>query len=263
VGRERSVVAWHGLDLADPWEEVSVAGYREHAMGAARRAGAAGKRLIVVGGSGLYVRAAIDEMAIPGQYPEVAAALDIAADSGGEVALTSLYERLWRLDPVAASRIDPRNRRRVLRALEVTIGTGRPFSSWGPGLSLYEAVPVLMAGLRYSPEVLSARIQERFALQVEHGFLEEVERLLDDPRGLSRTAAQALGYRELAMHLEGSCSFDEACASAIRRTRRFARRQWRWFRRDPRIRWIDPECEDPVSVIEGWLIGSGERCSPR
>jgi tRNA dimethylallyltransferase len=143
--------------------------------------------------------------------------------------------------------MEPDNRRRVVRALEVTLGSGRPFSSYGPGLEVHpETVPQI--GIRLPNEVVATRIEARYHAQVEAGFLDEVDALLALDRPLSRTAAQALGYRELIAHRRGESTLDDALDEAIRRTRRFARRQRAWFRRDPRIRWFD--ATDPTDVAD-------------
>jgi tRNA dimethylallyltransferase len=139
------------------------------------------------------------------------------------------------------------NRRRVVRALEVTLGSGRPFSSYGPGLGAYPPSHYHLVGVRLPHDVVAERIEARYRRQMAVGFLAEVERLLADPRGLSRTARQALGYRELASHLEDAVPLDDALDLAVRRTRRFARRQASWFRRDPRILWLDA-ADDPATL---------------
>jgi tRNA dimethylallyltransferase len=133
----------------------------------------------------------------------------------------------------------------VIRALEVTLGSGRPFSSFGPGLDTYRPTEIRIVGLAVSRPLLDARIDARYDAQLAAGFLDEVRALA--ARGLSRTARQALGYKELLDHVEGRTSFDEAIDLARRRTHRFARRQERWFRRDPRIRWIAVD-DKPESV---------------
>ncbi len=135
--------------------------------------------------------------------------------------------------------MEPSNRRRIVRALEVTLGSGRPFSSFGPGLAAYPTTTTRLLGVGMDRPALDARIEARYAQQMEMGLLDEVRSLLDEPAGLSRTAAQALGYKEMIEHLRGEVSLADALATAIARTRRFARRQERWFRRDPRIRWLD------------------------
>jgi tRNA dimethylallyltransferase len=229
---ERAEVRHHLLDLADPGEPFSVAEWKTAADRAladiARRDG----RALLVGGTGLYLRAVIDDLELPGRWPEVRAELEEEADT------VALHARLAAADPVAAGRMVPTNRRRVVRALEVTIGSGRPFSSFGPGLDAYPSVDVPQIGLRPPLEVLDRRIAERVAAMAEAGFVEEVRGLLGR---LGPTAGQALGYREVAAALRDGTSVDEALEETIRRTRSFARRQLRWFRRDPRIAWDDGE----------------------
>ena len=153
---------------------------------------------------------------------------------------------------MAAARIEPGNERRLVRALEVTLGSGRPFSSFGPGLERYPPSPVTMVGMRRDAAESDRRIEERFTRLMDEGFLDEVRGLAARPGGLSRTARQALGYRELLTHLEDGVPLEDAVAEAIRRTRAFARRQRAWFRRDPRIEWVDPG-DDPVTVVLGHM----------
>jgi tRNA dimethylallyltransferase len=230
---ERAEVPHHLLDLVDPDEEFTVARFQVAVRAAVADIEARGGWPVLVGGTGLYLRAVTDGLAIPGRYPEVRAGLEAEADTA------RLHARLVRLDPVAAARMEPTNRRRVIRALEVTLGSGRPFSSFGPGLEAYPPTRFRLVGLRVPRDVLDARIAERVRRQLDAGWLDEVRRLAARPGGLSRTAAQALGYRELLDPLAGRCRLDEAVDLIIARTRRFARRQERWFRRDPRIEWID------------------------
>ncbi len=230
---ERARVRHHLVDVADPADDYAVALYQRDLEVARADIASRGHRPLYVGGTGLYVRAAIDGLDIPPQFPDVRAALEDEADT------VALHERLVALDPLAASRMEPTNRRRVVRALEVCIGTGRPFSSYGPGLDAYPPTPVAMIGLRLPRPLIDARIDARYDVQLAAGFLDEVRALRTHARGLSRTARQALGYAELIDHLDGRCSLDEALARAKHRTHRFARRQERWFRRDPRIVWID------------------------
>jgi tRNA dimethylallyltransferase len=137
--------------------------------------------------------------------------------------------------------MEPGNRRRVVRALEVTLGSGRPFSSFGPGLAAYPPVPVPQVGLRPPLDVLDRRIAERVATMAEQGLVEEVRELLDRPGGLGPTAGQALGYREVGAALQSGTSVEEALELTVQRTRAYARRQLRWFRRDPRIGWDEGE----------------------
>jgi tRNA dimethylallyltransferase len=175
----------------------------------------------------------------------VAAALEAEANRDG---VPALHARLAVLDPVAAARMTPGNRRRVIRALEVTIGSGRPFSASGPGLEAYPSTRFALVGIPFDAEAIDRRIAERFAGWMEAGLLDEVRRLAARPGGLSRTARQALGYRELLEHLERGVPLGDAVDRAVQRTRAFARRQWAWFRRDPRIRWLGPH-EDPVPAL--------------
>jgi tRNA dimethylallyltransferase len=230
---ERAEVPHHLLDLLDPWEEATVAWFQAEARTALAAIEARGRRALLVGGTALYVQALVDGLDIPGRYPDARAELEAEADT------VALHRHLQALDPVAAGRMQPTNRRRVVRALEVTLGSGRPFSSYGPGLGAHPPTPFTLVGLRRSPTDLAERIAARYAQQLSAGFVDEVERLRSDRRGLSRTAAQALGYKELLDHLAGSATLDEAVELAVRRTRRFARRQRAWFRRDPRIRWLE------------------------
>lgn len=230
---ERAEVPHHLLDLLDPWEDGTVAWFQRAARAAIADIEGRGRRALLVGGTGLYLHAVVDDLEIPGRHPDVRAALEADPDT------PALYARLRQLDPLAASRMEPGNRRRIVRALEVTVGSGRPFSSYGPGLDARPPTPFRLVGLAVEPEVLAARIEARYAEQLAAGFVDEVRRLRDHPEGISRTAAQALGYKELLGHLAGERSLDEAIDLAVRRTRQFARRQRAWFRRDDRITWLD------------------------
>ena len=245
---ERAEIPHHLLDLADPTEEFTVSAFQAVAREALSGMEDRGARAVLVGGTGLHVRAVVDDLEIPGQYDEVRAGLDADPDTDG------LYARLADLDPVAAGRMEATNRRRVVRALEVTLGSGRPFSSFGPGLEAYPATPFTQVGLRVDREVLDRRIAERYQRQLDDGFLDEVRSLATLPGGPSRSAARALGYKELLEHLRGERTLEDAVANAVVATRRFARRQERWFRRDPRITWVDVG-EDPLAALDEVLAG--------
>ncbi|MCI3948259.1 MAG: miaA [Acidimicrobiales bacterium] len=234
---ERAAVRHHLLDLADPADAFSVAEWRAAADRALADIAARGGRALLVGGTGLYLRAVVDDLDLPGRWPDVRAELEAEPDTA------ALHARLAEADPVAAARMEPTNRRRVVRALEVALGSGRPFSSFGPGLDAYPPVDVPQIGLRPPLDVLDRRIAERVAAMAAAGLVDEVRRLLDAPGGLGRTAGQALGYREVAAALEAGTSVEEALDETVRRTRAFARRQLRWFRRDPRIAWDDGDGE--------------------
>jgi tRNA dimethylallyltransferase len=243
---ERAEVPHHLLDLADPWDDHDVATYQAGARQALADIESRGRRALLVGGTALYLRAVVDDLTLPGQFPQVRAQLEAEADSDG---VEALHRRLAELDAGAAERMEPTNRRRVVRALEVTLGSGRPFSSFGPGLDAHPATAFRLVGLRWDRLELDERIAARYRLQLQHGFLDEVRALVDGPEPMSRSAAQALGYKELTAHVRGECSLEEALDLAIRRTRRFARRQERWFRRDPRIDWVDITGE-PADHVE-------------
>ena len=252
---ERDLVPYHLVDLVDPSEEFTVRQFQRQARAALAGIAERGHRALLVGGTGLYLRSVVDDLAFPGRFPEVAADLTAEVEAAGPVgsegersALAHLHGRLAVLDPQAAGRILATNRRRILRALEVTLGSGRPFSSFGPGLERYPPTPVGQVGIRLDPRMLDDRIAARFHRLMEVGFLDEVRRLASRPAGLSRTARQGLGYRELLAHVEEGVPLADAVEEAIRRTRAFARRQMAWFRRDPRIVWVDPG-DDPVASV--------------
>ena len=249
---ERAEVPHHLVDLVDPTEDFTVSEFQVAARWALDDMEGRGARAVLVGGTGLHVRAVVDDLEIPGRYDEVREVLDADDDTPG------LHTRLAGLDPVAAGRMEPTNRRRVVRALEVTLGSGRPFSSFGPGLEAYPATPFTQVGLRVDREVLDRRIADRYRHQLEDGFLDEVRWLAALDGGPSRSAAQALGYSELLAHLRGECTLADAIADAVAATRRFARRQERWFRRDPRIEWLDVGA-DPLKVLEA-VLERFDRC---
>lgn len=230
---EQAEVRHHLIDLVDPDEEYAVARFALDVRNAFVDIERRGKRALLVGGTGLYVRAAVEDLEIPGQFDEVRVALEREPDTA------VLFERLSVADPAAAARMEPGNRRRIVRALEVTLGTGRPFSSFGPGLTRYPDTPVNLLGVRRTRPDIDARLDARFRAQLAAGFLDEVQKLAARPAGISRTAGQALGYRELLDHVRGTAALQEAVDLATTRTRQFARRQERWFRRDPRIEWFD------------------------
>ena len=239
---EQDEVPHHLLDVAAPGDDFSVARFQAEVTEALAGIEARGHRALLVGGTGLYVQAVVDGLALPGEWPDVRADLE-------HQPAAHLHRRLAEADPLAASRIEPGNTRRLVRALEVTIGSGRPFSSFGPGVGSYPPTRFRLAGVWLPRAVVAARIEARYRAQLAAGFVDEVRRV----RGvMSRTARQALGYRELLDHLAGACSLDEAVATAVARTRQFARRQRSWFRRDPRITWFGVE-QNPVDLLPALL----------
>jgi tRNA dimethylallyltransferase len=232
----RAAVPHHLLDLVDPDEDFTVTQFQQAARAALAGIAARGHHALLVGGTGLYLRAVVDDFAIPGRYPDVAAALEAELDEG-RAGPADLHARLAALDPVGAARMEPTNRRRVVRALEVTVGSGRPFSTFGPGLEAYPDNGVAQVGLSVPPEEIDDRIDARFDRMVERGLVEEVRGLAARSAGMSRTARQALGYRELLAHVEDGVPLSRCLEEAKQHTRQFARRQASWFRRDPRVRW--------------------------
>ena len=236
----RAAVPHHLVDLVDPDEDFSLTQFQEAARRALADISRRGHHALLVGGTGLYLRAVIDDLVIPSRYPEVAAALEAELDEG-RADVPALHARLTALDPVGAGRMEPTNRRRVVRALEVTVGSGRPFSTFGPGLEAYPTTGLAQVGLSRPPDEIDRRIEARFEEMVRDGLVDEVRALAARPAGISRTARQALGYREVLAHVEGGVPLSECLDQAVRRTRQFARRQASWFRRDPRVSWAESE----------------------
>ncbi|MEO6120540.1 MAG: tRNA (adenosine(37)-N6)-dimethylallyltransferase MiaA [Acidimicrobiales bacterium] len=249
---ERDEVPHHLLDLVDPDESFSVARFQAAAADALADIEDRGARALLVGGTGLYLRAVVDGLTVPGTWPEVRAGLE------GEADTSALHRRLTELDPVAAGRMTAENRRRVVRALEVTLGSGRPFSSFGPGLDRHPPTRFRLAGVWLPRPVVAERILARVEAMVAAGLVAEVAGLAARPHGLSDTAAQALGYREMLGHLAGETSLSEAAEMTVGRTRSFSRRQRMWFRRDPRISWYGT-AENPFALLPALL---GEWSSP-
>lgn len=248
---DRGAVPHHCLDLVDPAVEFTVAQFAAAAGEALTTIAARNGRALLVAGTGLYLRAITDPMEIPGRWPQIRAVLEARAVAEGPHAL---HAELASCDPVAAARMEPSNARRIVRALEVVQGSGRAFSSYGPGLTGYPSVPFVQVGIEWPRAALAERIEARVHAMVAAGLVAEVERLVATPAGLSRTARQALGYKEIIEHLDGGCSLSAAIDTIVLRTRQFAVRQLRWFRRDPRIRWLPVE-DDPVAEVLPRLEG--------
>ena len=252
---EQEAVTHHLIDIADPADDFAVSSFRRTWREVAADMAARGAIPVLVGGTGLYLRAVIDDLSFPGQYPDAAAALGAEGLTNAE-----LFARLSKLDPLGASRIDANNERRLLRALEVTIGSGQPFSSFGPGMTDYPDTEFRLLVLRMDKELVIDRINARYDQQMIEGFLPEVEALLSRERPIGRAARQALGYRELLSHLEDGVALDDALETARVRTRRFARRQMKWFERDPRIQWAELDESTPsTSALDQALSLMGVR----
>jgi tRNA dimethylallyltransferase len=227
---ERRGIPHHQLDVLEVTDEASVAAYQRHARRDIEAVRARGALPVLVGGSGLYVRAALDELDIPPTDPAVRARLQTELDGLGVPALRA---RLLDVDPVAAAAIEPRNGRRIVRALEVVELTGQPFSATLP--TRRHRQPTVLLGLALDRPALDERIDRRVVAMWEAGLLDEVQALL--ARGLreGRTASRALGYRQAVDQLDGRLTAAEAQEATARATRRYARRQESWFRADPRV----------------------------
>jgi len=242
---ERCGVPHHLLDVLDVTETASVAAYQHDARAAVEAALAAGTVPIMVGGSGLYVRAVLDELDFPGTDAAARARLEEELARHGS---TALHGRLTELDPTAAAAILPSNGRRVVRALEVIELTGRPFSATmpRPGPPRYDT---LLVGLDLDTAELDARVDERVERMFAAGLVDEVRDL--EPRGLrvGRTASRALGYQQVLDELTGDNDMAAAATATAAATRRFVRRQRSWFRRDKRITWLDATSADLVPAV--------------
>ncbi|MFK0001511.1 tRNA (adenosine(37)-N6)-dimethylallyltransferase MiaA [Paenarthrobacter sp. NPDC090522] len=238
---ERKGVRHHLLDTLDVTEEASVAGFQVECRRTIQDIHARGKRAIMVGGSGLYVRAALDVLEFPGTDPVIRQRLEAECAATG---LSPLRARLEDVDPVSAARLG--DARRVIRALEVHELTGRPFSSFMPQREYFQ--PAIQVGLSVDRDVLRDRLADRVHRMVEAGLLNEVKRL--DAAGLrqGKTASRALGYAQFLKVLDGQAGIPQAAEETIVATRQFARRQLTWFRADPRIHWLD--WQDPALVAK-------------
>jgi tRNA dimethylallyltransferase len=244
---EQQGFAHHLLDIWPVTHTASVAEYQQRARAVIDRLLAADRVPIVVGGSGLYVRAALDRLEFPGTDELMRAELEarLAAEGPGP-----LHAELASLDPAAATAILPSNGRRIVRALEVIRLTGAPFTASLPGFeSVYD---VTMFGLDAPDEWLDARVDARVDRMFAAGLVDEVTALAAEGLREGRTAARALGYQQVLAHLDGLLTLDEARLETARTTRRFVRRQRAWFRRDPRITWLSA-LEDPAKAAAGVL----------
>jgi tRNA dimethylallyltransferase len=247
TAEQRARVPHHLIDVTDPSEPFSVARFQSLGRRSVRDISARDRRALLVGGSGLYFRAVVDDLEFPGTDPAVRSSLEAEAAAIGP---QRLHARLSELDPPAAAKIEPANARRTVRALEVAAITGRPFSSFAEGWDLYGRDRVRAAGVSLDPADLTARIEDRTRRIVEGGLVEEVRQLLERGFGPFLTASQAIGYLEVARHLEGRITLAEAVTETARRTRGLARRQMAWFRRDPRVRWFRAGPEGAAGLVD-------------
>ncbi|HYH28594.1 MAG TPA: tRNA (adenosine(37)-N6)-dimethylallyltransferase MiaA [Actinomycetota bacterium] len=236
---QRARIPHHLLDIAEPTEPFSVAAFQDLARRAVAGISARNKVPLLVGGSGLYLRAVADDLRFPGTDPATRSLLEA---EGAAIGAERLHSRLAALDPRAASKIEPGNLRRTVRALEVTAITGKAFSEGASAWDRYAPEKLRAVGIAVDRETLRARAVARVHAMVEEGLLREVRGLIERGASSFLTASQAIGYLEFVQHLEGRITLEEAIERTARRTHELARRQMAWFRRDPRIRWF----EDPT-----------------
>ncbi len=249
---ERRGVPHHLLDVLDVTEPATVAEFQRLARAAVADCRARGVIPVLVGGSALYIRAVLDDFDFPGTDPQIRQHLE---DELGRHGATALHERLRRADPAAAAAILATNARRIVRALEVIELTGRPFTAaLPPHESIYR--PVAIFGVDVSRGVLDERIANRVELMWQRGFVDEVRALVAVGLRRGRTAARALGYAQILQYLSGAYTEEEARERTIRATRRFARRQDAWFRRDERVRWVPVDAGDPADAVLAYDLPS-------
>lgn len=246
------------FDVLEVHEEASVASYQKQARDVLSERRASGQQVIAVGGSGLYVRALLDRLDFPGTDPAVRARLVARAELEGTAAM---YEELRRLDADAAAVIHPNNERRILRALEVISITGRPFSATLPKLE-YHFTPTVQFALDWDLGDLDSRISTRTRHMFAGGIVEETQSLLAEGRKFGRTAARATGYAEALAVVAGNMTVEDAVEKVALATRQLARRQLKWFRRDPRIIWLQPGLaseQKALRIIEQAASGRPQR----
>jgi tRNA dimethylallyltransferase len=247
---ERRGVRHHLIDVLDVTETSTVADFQRLARDAITECCTRNVVPIVVGGSALYVRAIVDDFEFPGTDPALRAELEAELE---RIGAQSLHRRLAAVDPAAAATIEPGNGRRIVRALEVGALTGRPYAATLPGYS-YVLPGVVQIGLAIDREALDRRVAARVHRMWQAGLVDEVRQLEQAGLRRGRTASRALGYRQVLDFLANSISEAEAEEQTILATRRFARRQDAWFRKDPRIHWLrwdDPQLVDSAYGLAG------------
>jgi tRNA dimethylallyltransferase len=251
TAEERARAPHHLVDVLEPTERWSAGEFARQARRAIEEIHARGRWALVVGGSGFYLKALFEGLTpLPRAQPEIRAELKRrAAEEGPE----ALHAELAAADPASAARLSPADRQRVVRALEVLLGTGRPLSEWIAAQPVpARPLSALHVGLTLPRAILYDRIAVRVAGMMQRGWLAEVQELLEHGIGASAPAFQAIGYRQLVRHVHGEISLEEAVADTVRATRRFAKRQQTWFRREPQVRWFDPRglAADVSGVLE-------------
>ena len=244
---EQQGIPHHMLDLLEVNQDANVAWYQDKARSVVSDIHARGKDAIIVGGTGLYIKAILDELNFPDTDPVVRAELELEFATKG---IAPLFERLEKLDPAAALAIDKANSRRVIRALEVIKITGKPFTANLPREESSRYPYVKQFGLVMDRDTLSERISLRVDRMWEKGFVQEVEKLLTAGIMQGTTAQRALGYAQVIAQIEGKVTQEEAQEETKRATRQYARRQETWFSRDERITWISPVQNSLERILE-------------
>ena len=244
---ERQGIPHHLLDVLDVNQDSTVAWYQISAREVIDEIHSRGKSVVMVGGTGLYIKAVIDELNFPDTDPMVRHTLNKEAE---ELGIDAMFARLEKMDPAAAIAIGRANLRRIIRALEVIEITGKPFTANLPREESIRYPEARQFGLVMDRELLSERIDQRVNTMFEQGFVEEVQKLI--PGGLleGRTAQRALGYSQIVSHLQGEISLDAAIEETKRATRQYARRQETWFSRDARIKWISTRQPRLETILE-------------
>ena len=248
------IVPHHGFDLVDPGEPYSAALFQSFAREAFGDIATRGRVPVLCGGTGLYVRAAIDDYEFPAGEQQANPVREHWTAFADEHGAQALWEELERRDPESASVVHPHNVRRVVRAFEL-LAEGRSYAEQKRNLAaIGEAVPAVQFGLAVDPAILAARIDARVDAMVKAGLVEEVRGLVSAGFREGVTAPQAIGYKEIVAALEGRCTLDEAIASIKQATRRYAKRQRTWFRRDNRIHWINADAGDAQAIADAILM---------
>ena len=234
--QERGGIPHHLLDVLEREEKVSVAAYQRICRHVINEIRAREALPILVGGSGLYVRAVLDKIEFPGTDSGIRAQLEAQA---AQLGIEKMHQHLAEVDPESAARIVPANERRVIRALEVYELTGKKFSATMPRREYFQ--PAVQLGIKWPLAVLDERISQRTAQMLTQGFIEEVAEL--EKRGLAHTptACRATGYQAVMDYLAGKITREESAEQIALQTRQLARKQRKWFRKDPRIHWLDGE----------------------
>lgn len=252
---QRECVAHHLIDLVEPTEDYNVARYQRESRAAIDDILARGRPPLLVGGTGFYIRALIDDAEFPDNAPPAAELRARLKQQARDEGAGALHARLAELDPASARRIHPHNVKRVMRALEIVLQTGAPVpttvTSRVPAAPTSRYTPLHLFGLTRERKGLYRHLDERVDRMMAAGFVEEVRALRQNGVRPSHLSQQALGYRQIHGYLDGELTLDEAVAKWKPGTRQFAKRQWTWFNADPRIAWIDvDELESPLVVAQ-------------